>query len=248
MEHGEIRVVLESVPKWLSRVSPKRPLKLSQRTIKAQNLVLRFFFRMANDAFLQSYFGTAFNARYVTDSPGESDFFRLLYQRDELALRTAELCAHLAHSVPLMTEIPISTILKVRHREPEAFQNYRSTVTGIVKEYASDRKAIGIAEAKEIYLDRLKPQLDALQAQAKNVRREQVRKGLLKVAASSALIGLGIYSGILPSQLSNLVKAIGGFNVAKDLAESLGALQRNPTEVRNHNLYFLLRLKQEAGS
>ena len=147
-----------------------------------------------------------------------------------------------------MTEIPISTILKVRHREPEAFQNYRSTVTGIVKEYASDRKAIGIAEAKEIYLDRLKPQLDALQAQAKNVRREQVRKGLLKVAASSALIGLGIYSGILPSQLSNLVKAIGGFNVAKDLAESLGALQRNPTEVRNHNLYFLLRLKQEAGS
>jgi hypothetical protein len=147
-----------------------------------------------------------------------------------------------------MTEIPISTILKVRHREPEAFQNYRSTVTGIVKEYAGDRKAIGVAEAKEIYLDRLKPQLDTLQAQAKNVRREQVKKGLLKVAASSALIGLGIYSGILPSQLSNLVKAIGGFNVAKDLAESLASFQRNPTEVRNHNLYFLLRLKQEAES
>jgi hypothetical protein len=146
-----------------------------------------------------------------------------------------------------MTEIPISTILRVRQRDPETFQNYRSAVTGIVRNYASNRKKVGVAEAKEIYLDVLKPQLDALQAQAKNVRREQARSGLLKVAASSALIGLGIYSGILPSQLSNLVKTIGGFSVAKDLAESLGALHRNSTEIRNHNLYFLLRLKQESG-
>jgi hypothetical protein len=246
LEHGEIRHVLDSAPDWLSGRQSSRPLKLSQSTIKAQNLVFRFFHQIANDAFLQSYFGTAFDARYVTDSRGESDFFQILYKRDELALRTTALCAHLTHSVPLMTDIPIAMILRVRQREPEAFQNYRSAVTGIVKEYAAQGKTVGVAEAKEIYTELLKPQLNALETQAKNVRREQVRKGLLKVAASSVLIGVGIYSGVLPSQLTNLVTAIGGFNVAKDLAESLAAMQRNPAEIRNNNLYFLLRLKQEA--
>jgi hypothetical protein len=69
---------------------------------------------------------------------------------------------------------------------------------------------------------------------------------MLKVAASSALVALGVYSGILPTHMGELVKTIGGFSVAKDLAEAIASIERNPLEVRNHNLYFLLRLKQEA--
>jgi hypothetical protein len=246
LEHGEIRRLLDSVPEWLPKAGTTQPVKLSRRAIKEHDLVLQVFMRIANDALLQGYFGTAFNARYVTDSSGEAEFFKLLYRRDALAMRTAALCAHLAHSVPLMSDVPISTILKMRRREPEAFENYRSTITGIVKQYAAEGKSVTENEAKEIYLDLLKPQLDGLLVQARNIRRAQLKKGLLKVAATSAVIGVGIYGGILPSQLADLCKAIGGFSVAKDLAETLGAIERNPGEIRNHNLYFLLRLKQES--
>jgi hypothetical protein len=82
--------------------------------------------------------------------------------------------------------------------------------------------------------------------QAKNIRRDQLKRGLLKVAAASVVVGLGLYSGILPSQLADLCKTIGGFSVAKDLAETFGAIERNPKEIRNHNLYFLLRLQQRS--
>jgi hypothetical protein len=245
LDHGSIHTVLESPPAWLSKRRVHGPQKLSLGTIKRQGLVLRFFLRMANDIFLQTYFGSAFNARYVTDSEGEAEFLKLLHERDELAMQTAALCTALAHTVPLLTDVPIDAILKLRRDEPEAFQSYRSAVTGIVKKYVVSGKPINDSEAKEIYLDLLKPELDALQAKARNVRRAHVKTGILKLAASSALIGLGIYSGILPSQVADLVKTIGGLSVAKDLVETLGAIQRNPTEVRNHNLYFLLRLKQE---
>jgi hypothetical protein len=143
--------------------------------------------------------------------------------------------------------VPVRTILKLRASEAEAFQSYRSTLTGIVRNHVGTGKSVGEAEAKEIYLDVLKPTLDALQVQATNIRKNQFKKGILKAAASSVLIGLGIYGGVLPSQLADLVKAIGGFSVAKDLAETFGAIEKNPTEVRNHNLYFLLRLKQEGA-
>jgi hypothetical protein len=244
IEHGSINVILDSVPKWLAGRRATRSLKLAQSTIRRHNLVLRFFLQVANDALLQTYFGAAFDARYVTDSGGESAFFNLLYGEEQLARQTAALCAQLSHVVPLMADVPVETILKVRREEPDAFQSYKSTLSRIVRDYAAKDKSVGVAEAKEIYLDLLKPQLDALQVQAANLRRTQLKKGILKVAASSALIGLGIYSGILPSQLTDLAKAIGGFSVAKDLAETLSALEKNPTEIRNHNLYFLLRLRQ----
>jgi hypothetical protein len=245
LEHGSIIRTLNNVPSWI----PKRKvasLKLSQDLLRKHGVVLQLFQGMANDAILQSYFGSAFNARYVTSLPGEIEFFSLLNERDELARQTSALCARLTHTVPMLTDIPIEGVLRLRREEPEAFSNYRSALTDIVKTYVSSRKSVGDAEAKDIYTDLLKPQLDLLQAKAKNTRSNQVKKSMLKVAASSALVGLGIYGGVLPANLGELVKMIGGFNVAKDLAEALGAIEKNPLEVRNHNLYFLLRLRQEA--
>jgi hypothetical protein len=248
LEHGSIIAKLNSVPKWATSLRPDRPTRLTREIIKKRGLVDRFFLRIANDAFLQTYFGAAFGARYVTDSVGEADFFKTLYGRQELARDTATLCAHLAHTVPLMTDIPINSIIELRRSEPEAFQNYRSALSTIVKNHAGGGRAVTEKDAREIYLDVLKPAVDALQTTAANVRRGQIKKGMLKVATSSLLIGLGIYGGILPSQMVELVKAIGGFSVVKDLAETLATIERNPNEIRNHNLYFLLRLKQEGRS
>jgi hypothetical protein len=247
IEHGSIRRVFERTPAWVAKLGATKPLDLTPRVMREHKLIRGLFLRMANDVFLQNYFGSAFDARYVTDSPGEREFFDVLYGREELTRRAATLCAHLAHAVPILSDVPVRTILKLRASEAEAFQSYRSTLTGIVRNHVGTGKSVGEAEAKEIYLDVLKPTLDALQVQATNIRKNQFKKGILKAAASSVLIGLGIYGGVLPSQLADLVKAIGGFSVAKDLAETFGAIEKNPTEVRNHNLYFLLRLKQEGA-
>jgi hypothetical protein len=246
LEHGKIITVLDSIPRWIGDKKSGQGFLLPKETVRERGLVLDFFLRIANDALLQSYFGTAFNARYVTDLAGEADFFTTLYKNDELSRQTAALCARLTHTVPLMNDVPIKTILTLRRNEPEAFQNYRSTLTGIVRTHIRNGKPVTDSEAKEIYLDVLKPQLDALQVQAETARRTPLRKGALRVVATSALIGLGIYSGILPSHVADLVKTIGGFSVTKDLADTFLAIQRNPPEIRNNNLYFLLRLKQEA--
>jgi hypothetical protein len=135
--------------------------------------------------------------------------------------------------------------LKVRRQEPEVFANYRSALTTIAKDHVAQGGAIGPEEAQEIYKDILEPRLVELRAQARNLQRSAVQSGLLKVAATSALVGIGIHAGILPADLTKLVTVIGGFNVAKDLAETLGKIVQKPTEIRNHNLYFLLRLQGE---
>jgi hypothetical protein len=244
LAHGSGGWVLDAVPKWLPKHTLGRRTRIGLSSVRKYSLLGHIFRTMANDALLQTYFGTAFNARYVTDLPGEAEFFQMLNADDTLALQTAALCARLAHSIPLLDEVPLETVMKVRRDDALAFDNYRSALTGIVKTYVREGRKVGNKEAIEIYEDILKPRLVALETQARNLRRTALKKGLLKAAASSILVGLGIYTGVLPSDVTKLVTAIGGFSVAKDLAEALGTLEANPGEVRNHNLYFLLRLKQ----
>jgi uncharacterized surface protein with fasciclin (FAS1) repeats len=69
---------------------------------------------------------------------------------------------------------------------------------------------------------------------------------LVKTAATSAVLGLGVFGGLVPAQMLELLKALGPVKVFADLAEAYSSIEKNTAEVRSHNLYFLLRLKQEA--
>lgn len=250
IEHGQISYLTDTMEAWLSRTvarsRSKGPLRLTETTLKRNGVLSPIFGRIANDVALQEYWGIAYNARYVTDLPAEADFFRTLYHDDGLARETAALCARLNHVVPLLSDVPLESVMKVRNEDAESFRNYRSAVTQIVKNYVRSGKRIGDAEAKEIYTDILLPQLHSLEAAAKNARRSARKKAALKVVATSALLAIGIYTGVLPVQIAEAMKLVGGLKAAQDIAEAIGAIEKNPAEVRNHNLYFLLRLKQKA--
>ncbi len=90
------------------------------------------------------------------------------------------------------------------------------------------------------------PRIHSLEAQAKNQRRSKVRDAIVKGLASCAVVALGMYGGIA-SHFADVLKTGGGISFAKDLAEAIGAITRNPSEVRNNNLYFLLRLRQSTN-
>jgi hypothetical protein len=120
LDHGSAGVLLRSIPKWIPKQRIGRRTRIELSTVRRHKLLDPIFRRMANDAFLQTYFGTAFNARYVTDLPGEAEFFRTLNADDKLALQTATLCARLAHSIPLLDQVPLETVMKVRRDDPLA--------------------------------------------------------------------------------------------------------------------------------
>jgi hypothetical protein len=65
----------------------------------------------------------------------------------------------------------------------------------------------------------------------------------------AVVVAFGAYSGLLPAHLKELCAAMGGLKLVEALTDSLISMEKNPTKVRNSNLYFLLRLRQEgAGS
>jgi hypothetical protein len=60
-------------------------------------------------------------------------------------------------------------------------------------------------------------------------------------------VGLGAYGGLLPSDLGGLLKMAGGVGLLSQIGEAVGLIEKSPAEIRNQNLYFLLKLQNLAS-
>jgi len=251
LEHGRLYRGYSRRPAWLPKELCRKAIsgdvELAPEALRRSGMVDEIFNGIAEDATLQQFYGAKYDTKYLTDRLGEAEFLSSISSEFELAKQKQALCAHLAHSIPLFSEVPIETVVKIRREDNEAFQQYRSTLGEIIKRYVSSDKQIRTPEAKEIYFDELEPRLRELQRRARFERRTVLKKGVLKTAATTAMVGLGIYSGILPPHLIEICKSIGGVKLAADVAEIFASMEKHPPAIRNHNLYFLLRVKEEAN-
>ncbi len=252
LEHGQICFTSDNhspewLPKKIQRSNTRRRLKLSNATARKSGLIDGLFWQMAADVAVHQYYGVRYNAKYLTDLPGEAAFLNVLSKDDPVSARTASLCARLTHVIPMMMDVPLERILKIRKQEYDAFLQYRSTISRIVRDYLTKADAIGDKEAREIYTDILLPDLLKLKTQARTQRRSALKKTGVKAFISTGVIALGVFGGLLPTELTALFKAVGGVSLVKEPGEAVASIEKNPREVRNHNLYFLLRLGQEKG-
>jgi hypothetical protein len=60
-------------------------------------------------------------------------------------------------------------------------------------------------------------------------------------------VGLGLYGGLSPHDLADFLKIVGGVGLLSQIGETVGLIETNPAEIKNHNLYFLLKLQSRAS-
>ena len=250
LPHGGLEIdlpePLEYVAKRTRLIDGYPGVIVPGRKVAERNLLSEIVFSaFETDLIAQQIYGVQFGATYLTDSPGEAEFFGGLKTRDEAIANAARFCGHLAHTVPLLSDVPIRKVLQIRAQEPEAFIRYRSALNDIVREHIRPGIFLGADEASELYHDVLRPRIAKLKSEATARERSSRRKAAAKVVCSFAAVTLGVVNGLLPAELAKLFLAVGGVSLLKDIGEALADIQRKPSEVRNNDLYFLLDL--EAG-
>jgi hypothetical protein len=245
LEHGEVTYPI-GPEEWLPRNHrSSKPIRLNLEQMKKSGEIDTLIRLIAIDVAAQQVYSTRFNASYLTNRTGEAQFLKLLHEDDRLADRTAPLCAQLTHSIPLFTDLPLDTVMRIRKQDYAAFESYRAALGQIVKRHIAGGGKLNTMEAKELYSDVLEPEILKLEQQATTERKSALRKSVIDAGMTAGVIAFGAYTGLLPTHLTELCAAVGGVKLATDLAKAVAAIQRNPNEVRNSNLYFLLRLRQE---
>jgi hypothetical protein len=249
LEHGTMWKITGEIPDWLKNWHLQEcERKFSKSMLRRSRLVASIFDELAQDLAVEQVLGLKYDAKYLTNLSGEAMMLSRFSSQDDYFDHCREvLCEELSHAVPLLEELPLRTILKVRAQEYDAFINYRAALNSIITGYIKERKTVGKKEAKEIYADILLPEVLKLNSQARAVRRSAVKRAAAKTLIAAGVVGLGVFGGFLPTQLAEVIKTVGGIGLVRELGEAFASIERNPSEIRNHNFYFLLRLNQEAG-
>jgi hypothetical protein len=242
LEHGSLARLFDKTPAWLP--TPKqggKKYKIARNTRAHATLLEDLFKRIAADVLFHRQNGLVSEAAFLTDMPGDIEFLRLLSKSDELAIRTAAVCSRLSHEIPLLMDIPVRTIMRIREDHPECFDLYRTTVRKIVREHIRDNRSTSGTEAQEIYRDLLEPALSGLRAEAKRQRTRWVKKSVGTAALALGVVSLGATGVLQPQQVMSLL----GGAVIKGLVDQLAEAGTEP--VTSNNLYFLLRLENERA-
>jgi hypothetical protein len=115
LEHGSIIFTLRKKPSWFPRGAAKI---LSKAQLRKSGMVEYIFDEMAESVIFQQLCAVNLNTKLLTSVQGEADILSRLAPRDEAATSVASLCAGLAHEVPLLADLPLRSVLKLRTEEP----------------------------------------------------------------------------------------------------------------------------------
>jgi hypothetical protein len=248
IEHGGLVRLLDGVPGWLPKTA--RFDKDGQFEVHGphkQHMVAQIFEEIADNVTFYLAYGTRRNARFLSDIPGETDFLDWLTDDEQMTAKTLAL-RELEHCVPVLAELPIATILRVRKEERESFEAYREAVTRISAGILSATNRVAKKEAREMFRTAIEPELRKMNREMVAFRKRQGRRVLGGIVSAAAAVAIGAYSGLPPLLSVPLVGAasIVGTRLLSKAAES--ACEHGPETKQKSDLYFLLRLTNEARS
>jgi hypothetical protein len=207
--------------------------------------IKRFFTSIARDAVYQLLCSNSigFGLTHLIGRKGEVEYLSLFKLEQEADARTAALTEKFLHEIPLLSDVPIASVLKLRNQKRDAFITYRDTLNKLISEHLERGGGLSHEDASNLYADVLAPRISRLRIEANNFRKSQRIRASVKLLTSGALVGLGVVGGVLPSQLADLIRVIGGISVFKDIVECASESLSSPASVQTNDLYFLLRLQ-----
>jgi hypothetical protein len=138
---------------------------------------IRYIFNgIAEDTGFYLAYGRNRNARFLTNRPGEAFLLDWLTEDQELAASSAALNAYLSHSLPLLGDLSIAKLLKIRREERDSFIRYRLALQRIMVEVSQKKKRVSKREVRELFRDKIEPELSKMRSELYQERRRQVRR------------------------------------------------------------------------
>ena len=195
IEHGGLAQRLDEPPEWLPR-TPRfdKNGQVEVRGEHKRHMVTQLFVDIADNVTFYLAYGTRRNARFLSDLPGETDFLEWL--TDDERMISKSLALHeLEHSVPVLADLPVATILRIRKQERDSFEAYRAAIGKISANIMSAKNRVSKKEAREMYRTAVEPELRKMNREIVAYRKAQGRRVLAGIAS---VVAIGAYSGLPP--------------------------------------------------
>lgn len=246
VEHGALVVLFDRGPKWAAKTWKfNRVGKTHLPSHKKLQFVDSIFRTIAEDTTFYLAYGLLHKARLLTDLPGEGFFLDWLTQDERIAASSSAMQG-LTHAVPILAELPLATLIRIRRQERDSFESYRQAITGITQEVLQRTRRFSRKDAQGMLKEIIEPELIRLKKEMRFERNRQTRRIVGGLATLAAGIAIGTFGGFpnLIREAAVGASAVTGGGLLRKAAE-IGC--EHGANLREQNdFYFLARLEREG--
>ena len=244
LDHGSLVALFDEGPSWRAKSwkyddEGKTILKGKKKLV----FIEQVFNTIANDTTFYLAYGQEHRSRLLTDRRGEAFLLSLLNQDEELQ-STSRAMEFLSHSIPLLADIPLSTVLRIRREERDSFESYRRAITSLTAEVLAENGGLSIEAAKDAFKAKLEPQIEKVKAEVIAERTRQARRLAIGIPSLAAAVLIGAW-GALPIIVKGVLAAAGAASGTGLLSKAAASKCEHGADLRQKNdLYFLLRMME----
>lgn len=249
IEHGEMVGTWNESDKWRRkswRYDGDGTVEISgsRKLAHIYNLV---FEKIASDTTFFLAFARFHSARYLSDLPGETFLLDALTKDDEVAASNRRMHECLTHLVPLLGDLPVETLLRIRREERDCFIRYRLAIQQLLNQIVMTKKRINKRDVQDLYREKVEPELYRMKSELKQERRRQTRRILGGTAGLAASVAFGAFGGFLPLLAKGALVGASAMVGGRLFSRAAEATCEHGASLREKNdFYFLLRAAQEG--
>ncbi len=239
VEHGSMYIYFGKLPKQLKKYSYKKgKYKLDKDILKKTNLLNYLPDIIIQDFEFQDWYCKNFDFSYLTNR--EIDINLINHTNDiDMNEINRKIYDCISHQLPIMSNVDIKDILKIRENDGDVFKLYRDNVKKLIRELPNNSSQI-----KEAFSDVVQPEIDKINISLNESQKSILKNATKNIIITSGIIGIGLYAGILPNDIKELMIAAGGCGLVQAGLSSSTDFITKPNTLRENPYYFLWKVNK----
>lgn len=241
IEHGKVFFhAFKPIPGIFKKFQKKgQTYSLSKAEIEDSGVLRLVVNPIVRDITFQEWHTALNGASYLCDNPSHialvSSVNNQAFAANSLAFSKA-----LKHHLPQVYSRDPAKILELREREAEAFFVYRDKLRKLMQGAAGWSEA----EVASAFRDEVLPEINGLRKRIHDWKANARESLGEKLIFGTGAVTLGLYAGILPADIGQLVAALGGTSAAAGVLMDWNKTLKEKQQARTSDFYFLW----EAGA
>ena len=242
--HEQVDILIFQENKQIKKLLKKeKEVIVTPKMLMQWGIVDYLFEPLINDVFQAQINTTFLDSSYITNRPYDAMMISEIQKQSlsQEGIEQAKLVeTGLFHKVPLIGEVELDKIIKLRQSDGMAFKGYRSKMNSILSEYDKlDRKRMS-----EIQKDVIRPELDAMEQTLCKNKKSLIKSTAQDLVLIGGSIGIGIFTGLLPIDYSAVVGMIGGISSISNILDK-AKKSFTKEEIKSNSFYFLYELQDK---
>ncbi len=145
----------------------------------------------------------------------------------------------LKHNLPRLFSTDAQALLLLRERESEAFFVYRDKLRKLLTKTSWSKH-----EVDEIFRDEILPEVNLITKKVHNWKINSRQSIGEKILFGTGAVALGLYAGVLPENIGQIVAALGGTSAIGGGLMDLNKSFKEKDQARANDFYFLWRAEK----